>query len=98
LGLAVNITDEATVVVTRDVLATEFEDELVVLNLQDGVYYGLDHAGVRIWQLLQKPSSVAELRDVLLDEYDVDAERCRRDLVALLSDLAARGLVEIKLP
>jgi len=94
----VNITDETMVVVTGDVLATEFEDELVVLNLQDGVYYGLDHAGVRIWQLLQKPSRVADLRNVLLNEYDVDSERCHRDLVALLSDLAARGLVEIKCP
>jgi coenzyme PQQ synthesis protein D (PqqD) len=94
----VNITDETTVVVTGDVLATEFEDELVVLNLQDGVYYGLDHAGVRIWQLLQKPSRVADLRNVLLTEYDVDSERCHRDLVALLSDLATRGLVEIKCP
>jgi|GEM_PF-2395058 hypothetical protein len=34
-------------------------------------------------------ASVQEIRDVLLDEYDVDIERCERDLIDLLKQ--ARG-------
>ena len=81
---------------TSDVLASEFADELVMLNLRDGVYYGLDHAGMRVWQLLQRPSTVAELRDAILHEYDVEPLRCLHDLLKLLSDLAAHGLIEMK--
>jgi Coenzyme PQQ synthesis protein D (PqqD) len=92
----VTITDTTTFVVTRDVLASDFADELVLLNLRDGVYYGLDHAGVRIWQLLQQPSTMAELRDAILHEYDVEPGRCSKDLLSLLADLAAHGLVEVR--
>jgi len=58
-----------------------------------GVYYGLDSVGARIWALLAEPRSVAELVTTIVDEFDVTPERCERDLLALLDDLAARGLV-----
>lgn len=79
-----------------DLLATEFATELVVLNLRDGVYYGLEDVGVRIWQLLQTPVTVASIRDTLLLEYDVEAARCEQDVRTLLGELTARGLVEVR--
>src|SRR2546430_12237463 len=45
------------------------------------VYYSLDAVGSRIWALVQSPRSVREIRDTLLAEYDVPAERCERDLL-----------------
>ena len=37
---------------------------------------------------------MAELRDAVTAEFDVDAETAERDLLALLRELAERGLVE----
>ena len=79
-----------------DVLASEFGDELIILNLRDGVYYGLEDVGARIWQLLQRPISVAALRDALVTEFEVDPARCEQDVLTLLADLAGKGLVEIR--
>jgi len=67
--------------------------EAAILNLDTGTYYGLDPVGARIWSCLSTPHTVAELRDRVLAEYDVDAARCEADLVALLDSLAAAGLV-----
>ena len=67
--------------------------EAAILNLDTGTYYGLDPVGARIWSCLSTPHTVAELRDRVLAEYDVDAARCEADLVALLDALAAAGLV-----
>ncbi len=39
---------------------------------------------------------MAEIREALLEEYDVSPDRCERDLVALLGELASRGLVEVR--
>jgi hypothetical protein len=88
--------DSAIVVATRDLLSTEFDTELVILNLRDGVYYGLEDIGVRIWRLLQRPIMVAALRDALVAEYEVEPARCGRDVRALLQDLATRGLIEVR--
>jgi sulfur transfer complex TusBCD TusB component (DsrH family) len=90
------VPDGATIVAANDVLATEFGDEVVILNLRDGVYYGLEDVGTRIWQLLQQPVSVLAIREALVAEFDVEPARCERDIRLLLTDLAARGLVEIR--
>src|SRR3712207_391304 len=89
------ITIDSTVVATRDQVSSELADEAVILHFANGVYYGLDPVGARIWQLVQKPTQVATVRDQLLSEYDVEREQCERDLLNLLRDLNAAGLVDI---
>lgn len=81
-----------------DVLVSTFDDELVLLNLRDGVYYGLDGVGARVWKLLQRPVTVAQVRDTILREFEVEPERCDADLAALLSDLVNRGLAVVRRP
>jgi hypothetical protein len=71
--------------------------EAVILDLRSGVYYGLNNdVGARIWHLLQKETTVSEVLDALLAEYDVEPNRCKYELLALLGNLADRGLIEVK--
>lgn len=90
------IPHSATVVVATDLVAGEFGDELIVLNLRDGVYYGLDDVGARIWILLQNPVTVTAIREALVAEYDVEPARCEQEICRLLAQLADKGLVEIQ--
>jgi Coenzyme PQQ synthesis protein D (PqqD) len=85
----------ALIVASDEVLAGEFDTEAVILDLQSGVYYGLEGSGARIWQLLKAPISLATLRDTLVAEYDVEPQRCEADLRELLEDLRQRGLVRV---
>lgn len=84
------------VVAASDVLSSELGSEHVLLNLQDGTYYGLEEVGGDIWKLLQTPIAVADICRSLVDAYDVDPERCREDVLKLLGELAERRLVEIR--
>ncbi len=91
-----NQLNASTVVVAADeLLSGEFDADAVILDLRNGVYYGLDGAGARIWQLLQRPNSLAALRDALVAEYEVPRRRCEADLRDLLRDLLDRGLIRI---
>lgn len=89
------LSPSAVVVAARDQVSADLEGEAVILNLADGVYYGLDGVGARIWELLREPRTAADLRDVITAEYDVDADAAWRDLSTLLAELAARRLVQI---
>ncbi len=80
----------------RDPVSVEVEGEAVILSLADGVYYGLDPVGARVWQMMEEPRTVAELRDAVVAEWEVDAPTAERDLLDLLAELAARGLVEVR--
>lgn len=80
---------------SRAQISSRLGEDTVILELDDGVYYGLDDVGSRVWELLKEPRAVRELRDAVVAEYDVDAERCAADLLGLLSEMAERGLVEV---
>ena len=86
--------DPETYIAADDVLVTEFGNETVLLNLQDGVYYGLEDTGALVWKLLRQPVSVTHIRDAVVAAYDVDPARCERDIRALISDLADRQLIK----
>jgi len=88
--------DAATrVVASRDQVSVDVDGEAVILNLADGVYYGLDPVGARVWEMLAVPRSVAELRDAVVAEWDVDAPTAEADLIELLAEMATRGLVDV---
>ena len=71
-------------------------DEAAILNLNNTVYYGLNPVGARVWNLLQQPRSVGELRDALLKEYDVEPGRCESDLLELLEKMRTEGLIQVQ--
>jgi hypothetical protein len=86
----------AIVVAVKGQVSCELAGEAVILDITPGIYYGLNAVGARIWKLIQEPRTVNEIRAAVLEEYDVEPDRCERDLLALLQELAARGLIEVK--
>lgn len=85
---------DTRVVVSRDAVSAELEQETVILGMHDGVYYGLDAVGTRIWQLAAAPTALGAIADALVAEYDVEPARAWDDLRALVADLLAAGLLE----
>ena len=73
------------------------QDELVLLNLHTGVYFGLNAVGARIWQLIQahQQAPLNNVLDALVDEYDVRPDRCTGDLLKLVARLEENRLLEI---
>ena len=87
--------ERSTVVASKGQVSSDLGGEVAILDLDAGMYYGLDEVGARIWELIQEPSMVGDIRDTLVLEYDVEPERCERDLVDLLQKLAGEGLIEV---
>jgi hypothetical protein len=83
------------VVASTEQVSCAVGEESVILGLQNSVYYGVNPVGASIWKLLQRQRSVAELRDAVLEEYDVEKESCERDLLDLLEKMQAEGLIEV---
>ena len=84
-----------TFVIAKDVLASELGSELVMLNLADGVYYGLDEVGGEIWRRLAAPVTIAEICRAIGASFEVEPDQCRADVEKLLESLASSGLIEV---
>ncbi|MDI5921847.1 PqqD family peptide modification chaperone [Halomonas sp. LR5S13] len=78
---------------TPDLVAADLDGELVMMNAVAGRYYGISGVGARAFELLESPISIEGLVETITHEYEVEADKCRRDLQAFVQELMANGLV-----
>lgn len=77
----------------ESVLAQRVGDEMVLLDMSDEMYLGLNDTAALMWEQLAAGKTAGEAVAAVLAEYDADEARVQADLVALLDDLVARKLV-----
>jgi len=87
---------DANIVRGTEQVSCDFEEDTVILNILDGMYYELSDVGARVWELVESPRTFQEIEGVILDEYEVDPARCREDIERLIGELASKGLVEVR--
>ncbi len=76
-------------------VSSNVADEVVILNHDKGVYYGLGEVGAAIWSALESgPKSFDELCELVTAQYEVDRKTCEADISALLDELMQEKLVE----
>ena len=86
----------AILTVAKDQVSCDLAGDTAILDLKSGEYYGLNPVGARIWDLIQESRSVTDVLNIIVDEYDVEAESCERDLLALIAELQGKGLIVVK--
>lgn len=89
---------QSIVVATPEQVSCTLGDESVILNLKNSVYYGVNPVGASVWKLLNEQRSVADLRDAVMEEYEVEAERCEREILDLLEKMRTEGLIRVVEP
>ena len=88
------ITLQSRLRIPDGVLSHDLDDEAVLLNLNTGIYLGLDPVGRRIWHLLQTDGSLENIVDAIVQEYDVTPERCTEDLLSLVDQMLEQKIIE----
>ena len=96
MSLDSTISKSSIVLASKDNLSSELNGETIILDKKSGVYYGLNSVGAKIWNLIQEPKEVVEIRDAILAKYQIESERCESDILKLLEELAAEGLIEVQ--
>jgi len=79
--------------VPDDVLISNLQQESVILNLDSERYYGLDDVGTRFLAVLTNSESIEAAYEQLANEYDVDTQVLRQDLLALVENLVNQGIL-----
>ena len=84
---------EDRVTVRDGVMFNRVGDEVVLLDLDSGTYFGLDSVGGRVWDLLTGTATVGETIETMLGEYEVDRGILERDVLRLINELEEKGLI-----
>ena len=91
-----SLTSQSVVRAADNQVSVDLEGEVVILDVNQGIYFGLNPTGAFIWDLIQWPQTVQQIQDALLNHFDVQADQCRRELDNLLGELMSHGLVTIE--
>jgi coenzyme PQQ synthesis protein D (PqqD) len=73
--------------------STLLDEELVMLDLEQGKYYSLSKTARAIWEALEEPRSAGEVAAVLVTQFVVPLERCTEETATFMERLADRGLI-----
>jgi hypothetical protein len=85
-------------IVRRDteVISTEADQDLIMVSIATGFYYGLSGVGRQIWESLEHPRRVADLVDDLAANYEIDSVACKEETLSFLDALLTEGLLRVE--
>ena len=93
MTMSTEFSEQTVFAVSVDQVHCTVEDEIVLLNLTDGTFCGVNTVGARVWNRLQAgPCTFRDLLDAILAEYEVAPDRAENDLRAFLTNLLERNL------
>lgn len=75
-------------------VSTKIGEELVVLEINTGVYYSLNESGIQIWEILSEPASLSEIISLFGEVYDIPGDEGLDSIRNLIADLETSGLIE----
>ncbi|MDC7223196.1 MAG: PqqD family protein [Spirochaetales bacterium] len=79
----------------EDVISTEMDGEAVLMHVPKGKYFSLNETGSLVWTMLERgPASLQEMADAVLAEFEVEEDRCIRDLTKLVKLMMKKGVLE----
>jgi hypothetical protein len=67
---------------------------LVLFDVNERRYYTLDALAGLVWNLVQHPMTLREIRDAIVDRFDVEPETVERDVLNVLREMESNGLIE----
>lgn len=90
-----NLNPSSKLKTSKEVLSREIEGETVLLNVETGIYFGLDATGTAVWNALQKKNRFGDIMKAVQDQFEVDPKTCREDLTRFISSLEKHGLLQV---
>ena len=84
-----------TIARNDSIVDAQIDGEIVMMDINNGEYYGLDVIAARIWELMASPKIVSEICEILQQEYKVSEEKCQKDVLGFIDKMIAKGVITI---
>jgi hypothetical protein len=78
---------------SQELLTSEVDGEVVMMNIEGGKYYGINSVGAEIWRLMENPVSVSNICSELVKTFEIDNQTCESEVLTFLASLEAESLL-----
>jgi hypothetical protein len=77
-----------------DILFESFDNEVILINLENGNYYSIQNVAVEIWSLIENGFSESGIIERILGRYQDQKKEVVQSVNLFLADLLKDGLIE----
>jgi hypothetical protein len=74
-------------------VSSYLDDELVMMDADEGRYFSLNPTTSRIWEMLAEPKRVSDVCKDLMNVYNVERAHCEAQVLSVLGKMRQQGLV-----
>jgi hypothetical protein len=86
----------SVVVRANTILASEVDDETMLLSMENSKYYGMADTANYIWEMIKEPMRLDQIVHHLTTVYNVDDKQCLKDVQTFLEELLRSNLITVK--
>src|SRR5262249_6562427 len=79
-----------------DIIQAEADQDIVMVSIASGFYYGVSGVARDIWEKVEHPTKISDLIDSLTANYNIDRPTCQEQTLSFLNDLLDDGLLLVK--
>ncbi len=79
-----------------DVIAAEADQDLVMVRIANGFYYGVADVAREIWEAIEHPKKISDLINDLTATHNVDRSVCEKETLSFLEDLRSERLLQVR--
>lgn len=82
-------------------VARKIADEIILVPIKreaadfEAIYNLNNEVSVRIWELIDGKNSIKEIKDKILEEFEVSSEKLEKDLGQFIKDLEKIGAIQL---
>ncbi|WP_285849094.1 lasso peptide biosynthesis PqqD family chaperone [Metabacillus litoralis] len=76
-------------------IVSDMAGEKVMLSVEKGKYFNLGEVGGEIWSLIEEKKTVNQLVSELVEQYDVEFDKCKSQVLTFLEVLREEELIQI---
>ena len=89
------VTDDLRIKQSEEILFQDIQDEIIILNMKNENYLGLDKVGARFWNILLNCNTTKDAYGQLVEEYEVEPTTLKKDLNNFINELLKNNLVKL---
>ena len=90
------VTSQSVISRNPEIIHSAMDDEVVMMSVDQGLFFGIDAIGTHIWTLLETPLKVEDLIEKLMAHYNVEQAVCENDTLLFLNDMLLKKVILIE--
>jgi hypothetical protein len=86
----------STISKRAELLSSEIDGEVVMMNIETGRYIGMNPVGSEVWKILEQgPSSIHRICKELLLNFKVDQSTCEQEVLSFCTQMLKENLIQL---